>query len=171
MLLDFEPDAVITDNIWGYLWSKTGYGVILKASALTNDTIADFIATPANRALIKSLVLEMMRVAAAEGVVPLGFNGFDPEAFTTGDVDGIDRSFNAMVDFNRSSAKSRSGIWRDLAVRHRPTDAGAQLGPVLAAAARHGVATPITDRLIAMIAAVERGEATIGDNLLARLMP
>jgi 2-dehydropantoate 2-reductase len=170
LLLDFEANAAITDNIWGYLWGKTGYGIILKASALTNDTIADFIAAPANRTLIKSLVLEMMNVAAAEGVVPLGFNGFDPEAFATGDAAGLDRSCNAMVDFNRRSAKSRSGIWRDLAVRHRQTDAGAQLAPVVAAAARHGIATPITDRLIATIAAVERGEATIGDNLVAQLI-
>ena len=169
MLRDFEPDAVMTGNIWGYLWGKTGYGAILKASALTNDTIADFIAAPANRALLKALVREMMDTAAAEGVVPLGFNGFDPVAFSVGDDAGIDASIAAMADFNRGSAKARSGIWRDLAVRKRATDAGAQLAPVVAAARRHGVATPIADRLIATIAAVERGVAVIGEGLLARL--
>ena len=35
LLLDFEPGAVISDNIWGYLWGKPSYGAILKASALT----------------------------------------------------------------------------------------------------------------------------------------
>jgi 2-dehydropantoate 2-reductase len=170
LLRDFEPDAVLTETIWGYLWGKTGYGAILKASALTNDTIADFIAAPANRALIKALVREMMDTAAAEGVTPLGFNGFDPAAFATGDDASIDRSLAAMADFNRGSAKARSGIWRDLAVRRRQTDAGAQLAPVVAAAARHGIATPIASRLIATIAAVERGEAVIGDRLLDRLV-
>ena len=38
-----EPDAVLSDNIFGYLWGKAGYGAILKSSALTNDSIADFI--------------------------------------------------------------------------------------------------------------------------------
>lgn len=171
LLRDFEPDAVLTDNIWGYLWGKTGYGAILKASALTNDSIADFIAAPEHRALIKALVREMMDTAAAEGVTPLGFNGFDPVAFATGDDAGIDRSLAAMAAFNRGSAKARSGIWRDLAVRKRQTDAGAQLAPVVQAAARHGIATPIASRLIETIAAVERGEATIGDGLLARLAP
>lgn len=170
LLRDFEPDAVLTETIWGYLWGKTGYGAILKASALTNDTIADFIAAPANRPLLTALVREMMDTAAAEGVTPLGFNGFDPAAFATGDNAGIDRSLAAMADFNRRSAKARSGIWRDLAVRRRPTDAGAQLAPVVAAAARHGIATPIAARLIATIAAVERGEAVIGDGLLDRLL-
>ncbi len=169
LLQNFEPDAVITSNIWGYLWGKTGYGAILKVSALTNDTIADFIAAPAHRPLIKALVREMMDTAAAERVIPLGFNGFDPQAFATGDDAAIDRSLAAMAEFNRGSAKSRSGIWRDLAVRKRATDAGAQLAPVVAAAARHGIATPIAHLLISTIAAVEQGKAVIGENLLEPL--
>jgi 2-dehydropantoate 2-reductase len=164
---DFEPDAVITDNIWGYLWGKTGYGAILKASALTNETIADFIESPAQRGLILQLVGEMMAVARAEGVTPLGFNGFDPQAFITGDKAAIERSMAAMVAFNRASAKARSGIWRDLAVRKRPTDAGAQLAPVLARARAHGIATPAADGVVAAIAAVERGERVIGEGVVA----
>ena len=169
LLQNFEPDAVITDNIWGYLWGKTGYGAILKASALTNDTIADFIANPANRPLLTALVREMMDTAAAEGVTPLGFNGFDPQAFATNNTPAINTSIAAMAAFNRTSAKSRSGIWRDLAIRKRPTDAGAQLAPVITAATRHGVPTPIAQRLVETIAAVERGELVIGENLLEKL--
>jgi len=166
LLRDFEPDAVITDNIWGYLWGKTGYGAILKASALTNDTIAEFIEKPANRHLILQLVGEMMAVARAEGVTPLGFNGFDPQAFIAGDPAAIDVSIAAMVAFNRASSKARSGIWRDLAVRRRPTDAGAQLSPVLARARAHGIVTPAADAVVAAIATVERGEREIGEGLV-----
>jgi 2-dehydropantoate 2-reductase len=169
LMRDFEPDAMITENIWGYLWGKTGYGAILKLSALTNDTITDFIAAPAHRTLIKALVRETMDTADAEGVTPLGFNGFDPAAFAVGDDAAIDRSIAAMADFNQGSAKARSGIWRDLAVRRRPTDAGAQLAPALTAAARHGIATPLTTRLVATIAAVERGDAVIGQGLITRV--
>ena len=166
LLRDFEPGAVISDNIWGYLWGKVGYGAILKASALTNDTIADFIDSPAQRRLILQLVGEMMAVARAEGVAPLGFNGFDPEAFIAGDAAAIERSIAAMVTFNRASSKTRSGIWRDLAIRRRPTDAGAQLAPVLARARAHGIATPAADGLVAAISAVECGERMIGDGLV-----
>lgn len=166
LLQAFEPDAVISDNIWGYLWGKTGYGAILKASALTNETIADFIDSLAHRSVILQLVDEMMTVAQTERVVPLGFNGFDPQAFIAGNQASIESSIAAMVRFNRSSAKARSGIWRDLAVRRRPTDAGAQLAPVLARARAHGIATPAADALVAAITAVELGERAIGEGLV-----
>ncbi len=169
LLSDFEPDAVITGNIWGYLFGKEGYGAVLKASALTNDTIADFFADPENHALIVGLVGEVLSVARAEGVTPLGFDGYDPAAFLAGEDNAIDRSIAAMVAFNRRSGKQRSGIWRDLAVRRRPSDAGAQLAPVIAAGKRHGLAMPRTELLVALIAAVERGEAAVGEGLIERL--
>lgn len=165
----FEPEAVLSDNIFGYLWGKIGYGAILKASALTNDSIADFIAAPTRRATIVALVRELLAVAAAEGMTPLGFNGFDPAAFLRGDASAIDASMAAMVAFNRASPKSHSGIWRDLAVRKRQTDVAAQLAPAREAARRHGIATPITDRLVALISAVERGERAMGSALADEL--
>ena len=60
MLREFEPDAVLTDNIFGYLWGKAAYGGILKSSALTNDSIADFIADPARRPLILGIIREIL---------------------------------------------------------------------------------------------------------------
>jgi 2-dehydropantoate 2-reductase len=158
----FEPDAVLSDNIFGYLWGKAGYGSILKASALDNDSIADFIAAPGRRALIVALVREILAVAAAEKVRVLGFNGFDPEGFARGDAAAIEESMQRMEVFNRGSAKSHSGIWRDLAVRKRQTDVAAQLAPVRAAARRHGLPTPIADRLVALIGEVEAGRRAIG---------
>ena len=46
LLQIFEPDAVVTDNIWGYLWGKMGYGAMLFASALTDSSIAEVLASP-----------------------------------------------------------------------------------------------------------------------------
>ena len=37
---------MLTDNIWGYLWSKLAYGALLFATALTNESIADCLAAP-----------------------------------------------------------------------------------------------------------------------------
>lgn len=169
LLRDFDPDAVLSEDIFAYLWGKAGYGGILKSSALTDDTIADFIGDPARRGLIRGIVREIFSVARAEGVTPRGFDGFDPSGFLTGDDAAIEQSIAAMVAFNRASSKARSGIWRDLAVRKRPTDAGAQLAPVLAAGRRHGIAMPITARLVALIGAIERGEREIGAALTDEL--
>ncbi len=47
LFLEFDEDAVVTDNIWGFLWAKLAYGAMLFATALTNDSIADALADPA----------------------------------------------------------------------------------------------------------------------------
>ncbi|MBR0644473.1 ketopantoate reductase family protein [Plastoroseomonas hellenica] len=165
----FEPDAVLSDNIFGYLWGKAGYGGILKSSALTNDTIAEFIADPRRRPMIVALVQEILSIAAAESVSPLGFNGFDPAAFMRNDRPAMDASLAALVSYNSGTGKPRSGIWRDLAVRKRQTDVTAQLAPVQAAARRHGIRTPYVDRLVALIQAVEEGRREIGAALADEL--
>ena len=97
-------------------------------------------------------------MAVAHNVAPQGFNGFDPLAFMpdTPREDSL-RSLDEMVAFNRKSAKTHSGIWRDLAVRKRRTEVDAQLGPIVAIGAQLGVATPLTARLIDLIHAIEEG--------------
>ena len=41
LLQIFEPDAALTDNIWGFLWGKLAYGAMLFATALNTDSMAD----------------------------------------------------------------------------------------------------------------------------------
>jgi 2-dehydropantoate 2-reductase len=159
ILLDFEPDAIATDNIWGYLWGKLAYGALLFATALTNDSIADALALPHGFALYRALGGEILRVAAAEHVRPEGFNGFDPAAFRDGAYPAAaQRSIDEMVAHNRRSAKSHSGIWRDLAIRKRKTEVDAQLAVVGEIAATHGLRTPIVDRLVRLIHEIEDGQ-------------
>jgi len=50
-----EPRAIVTPNIWGYLWGKEAYGAMLFATALTNESIADALALPAYRPLYIAL--------------------------------------------------------------------------------------------------------------------
>ena len=50
LLLQFDDRAVLTANIWGYLWGKLGYGAMLFATALTDDSIADCLASAASPA-------------------------------------------------------------------------------------------------------------------------
>ena len=99
---DFESDARASANIWGYLWGKLGYGALLFATALADDSIADALAQPAHRTLYRALGEEVMRVAHAGGIAPQGFNGFDPAGFVPGaDAAVTERSISAMVAHNR----------------------------------------------------------------------
>jgi 2-dehydropantoate 2-reductase len=157
--LDFEPNAIITDNIWGYLWGKLAYGAQLFATALTNESIADSLADPRYADLYIDLATEVLAVATAQSIQPEAFNGFDPGAFMPGTDRAVSlQSLDDMVAFNRKSAKTHSGIWRDLAVRKRRTEADAQLGPIVVAGERVGVPTPLTALLIRQIHEIEEGE-------------
>lgn len=159
LLRDFDERAVLTANIWGYLWAKLAYGAMLFATALTDASIADCLASPRHRALFIALPREVLRVAAAARVKPEPFDGFDPRAFEPGAPEtAAIQSLDALVAFNRRSAKSHSGVWRDLAVRKRRTEAEHQLGPIVAVAAEHGLSAPITARTIALIRDIEDGK-------------
>ncbi len=155
----FEPNAILTDNIFGYLWGKLAYAALLFATALTDASIADVLAAEAYRPVLIDLAREVVAVAEARDVSLEGFDGFDPGAFASAaPVARAERSLDDLVAFNRRSAKTHSGIWRDLAVRKRATEVDAQLGPVVDLGRETGVATPLTERLIAQIHELERGK-------------
>jgi 2-dehydropantoate 2-reductase len=159
--LDFDDRAIVTSNIWGYLWGKEAYGAMLFATALTNESIADALANVKYRDVYIGLAREILAVARARGVTPEAFNGFDPAAYlASAGSDAAIRSLADLVAFNRRSAKTHSGIWRDLAVRKRPTEVDAQLGIVVALGRDAGVATPLTERLVELIHDVESGART-----------
>lgn len=155
---DFDERAVATANIWGFLWGKEAYGAMLFATALTNDSIADALAMPRYRAIYVALAREMLAVAAARGVTPEPFDGFDPLAYLPSAPAGsAERSLDALVAHNRKSAKTHSGIWRDLAVRKRRTEVEAQLGVAVRLGAEAGIAAPVTSRLVELIHEIEDG--------------
>ncbi|HEY3765155.1 MAG TPA: amidase family protein [Gaiellales bacterium] len=110
-------DARQTANIHGFLWSKEAYGAMLFATAVSDLSIADALAEPRFRPLYLALAREVL---AAAPCVPEPFDGFDPA-----DLEG---SIDRLVEFNRGSAKTHSGIYRDLAVRHRKTEVDSMLG-------------------------------------------
>jgi 2-dehydropantoate 2-reductase len=170
LLQTFEPRAVLTSNIFGYLWAKLVYGGLLIAIAVTNDGIADALANAAHRRVLTDVGREVGAVARAEGIVPEPFDGFDPAAFAPGAPQALtDRSFDAMVAHNRKSAKTHSGIWRDLAVRQRKTEVAALLTPVVEAGRRRGIPTPLVAHVIEMIAEIEAGKRALSADNLASL--
>ncbi len=171
LLRRFEPDAVLTDNIWGYLWGKLAYGAMLFATALTNDSMADNFADPARYPVFNQLGREVMQVAAARGVKPVGFNGFDPEAFAPDAPEQRSRaSIAALAEFNRHTAKTHSGIWRDLAVRKRTTEVDPQIGIIASLGSQAGVDTPAIRALVALIHDVETGRRPLSFDTMKALI-
>ena len=158
LLQIFEPDAVLTDDIWGYLWGKMGYGAMLFATALTSDSMTANFADLERGPALMGLAREVMRTAVAEGVTPKPFNGFEPKAFMPDAADASAlKSLADLADFNSRTAKTHTGIYRDLAVRKRKTEVDQQLGVIVEIAAGHGIDTPLLRRLIELIHDIEEG--------------
>ncbi len=110
-LLADLPAAKETANILGFLWAKEAYGAMLFATAVSDLSIADALADPRYRIVFTQLAREVL---AAAPVPVEAFDGFD--------ADDLDGSVERLVEFNRRSAKTHSGIYRDLMVRKRPTE-------------------------------------------------
>jgi len=168
----FEPQAVLTDNIWGYLWGKLAYGAMLFATALTTDSMTANFADPRRVPAFVALGREVMAVARAKGVKPVGFNGFDPECFAPeASLDLARQSIAALAEFNRHTAKTHSGIYRDLAVRKRKTEVDPQIGIIAEVARELGVPTPVLSRLVALIHDIEEGRRPMAFETFAELLP
>ncbi|WP_298211017.1 amidase family protein [Ferrimicrobium sp.] len=139
-LVEALPYAKSTDNILGYLWGKEAYGAMLWAGAVSDLSIAQSLSDPRYRDLMIAIAREVLDQAP---VKPESFDGFEPT-----DLKG---SLARLADFNAKSAKSHSGIYRDLMVRHRPTEVTELL---------RDLKGPLTTHVGRIIQAIERGERT-----------
>jgi 2-dehydropantoate 2-reductase len=139
-LAEALPYAEPTDNIMGFLWGKEAYGAMLYAGAVSDLSIADSLEDPRWRPLMLAIAQEVLAQAP---VLPEGFDGFDPA-----DLEG---SLARLVTFNRETAKSHSGIYRDLMVRRRKTEIDDLL---------RDLQGPLTTFAGELIRAIERGERT-----------
>ena len=139
-LADALPYAVATDNIMGYLWGKEAYGAMLYGGATSDLSIADSLEDPRYRTLMLAIAREVL---AQSPVTPMGFDGFEP--------DDLEGSLDRLVTFNRASAKSHSGIYRDLMVRKRKTEVDDLV---------RDLKGPLTTYIGELIHAIEDGQRT-----------
>lgn len=162
LLQVFDTDTQAVADVWGYKWSKLAYGSLLFATALANETMSELLADPQHQPLLATLAREVTTIALGSGVTPVGFDGFDPAAFS-GEA-GAPQAAVAlanMADHYRRSSKQRSGVWRDLAVRKRKTEVDTQIAEIVRVAEAQGLQAPVTQILIRLIQEVEQGCRTI----------
>jgi 2-dehydropantoate 2-reductase len=131
---------------------------MLFATALTAGSMTENFGDPLRTIVFDTLGREVMAVAAARGVTPVGFGGYDPCAFLPGKP-ALERMrvIDWLTAFTAQSAKTHSGIYRDLAVRKRRTEVDPQIGIIAKLGREAGVATPAIDRLVTLIHNIEDG--------------
>ena len=151
----------ISDNVFGYLWGKLGYADILTATALTNETMADVIDNTKYRVMLMDLASEVLEVAVRKHVRLIPFDDWDPaDAYprTNRNLDKMNRQLDIHVQRLRSYTKVHSGIWRDIAVRHRKTEMRAQLMPVVRMGGEFGLGLPLTRLNLDLLDEIQEGK-------------
>jgi len=164
-LLAHAVGAHVTDNIFGYLWAKQIDCSLLFAQAVTDETFADVWGDKRYQPALIALVGEGVGVARAAGVKLHSFDVFDPLKLrpqTPAEVEEARAVLDRFAEFSRPRVKVRSGPWRDLAVRKRPTEVDHMIGWVIGEGRRLGVAMPLNERLVQQVKEIEAGHRTRG---------
>jgi 2-dehydropantoate 2-reductase len=146
--------TVVTDNIWGYLWSKLVYASVLFGTALVDAPVHEIVRRPDCGEALFRLGQEALRVPDAKGVRLERLEDFWPEEYRGDDwrpaMERVAVHFEGQI-------KVRTGVWRDLAVRHRRTEVDCQAGELVRQGAEVGAELPLNRRLIELIHEVEEG--------------
>ena len=160
-VLSAVEQTPVTDNIWGYKWAKLIYGALLFGTAVVDAHVYEVVErSPGVQRALVGIVGEGMAVADKAGVRIEPFDEFDPawyRAAVAGDASARERAMSAIAAHYRAHTKTKTGIWRDLAVRKRKTEVDGQLGMLVAKGETFGIDMPLTRRLIELIRDLEDG--------------
>lgn len=156
--------AHATADIFACIWSKMALGSLYFATAVVDADVLEILDRTEYREVLVDVCAETIAVAEAQGVHPVAFAGFDPNALRFGDRDpaAVESSIDGVRGFFDNPHQARTGIWLDLAVRKRRTEADAHLGALLAEAGRVGVGVPGNAALYSMVKQLEAGRRTFG---------
>lgn len=148
-----------TDNILGCLWSKMAMASVFFATALVDADVLDILARPEYQELFADLTAETVAAAEANHVELIELHGFDPRSLRPAvrTPAAVERAL-ASVAGSFNTLQQRTGIWIDLAVRKRRTEADPQLGRLVAEGRKAGVAMPLNAAVHQLINELESGK-------------
>lgn len=161
-------DPIVSANVAGFLWAKLAFGAMLTTTSFLDEEMASVVSR--FRPQMLELAREVYAVSDAEGIQLESFDAFSPDDYrATAASATIDSAFDELSAWLAGQTKTRSGIWRDINVRKRPTEVPSQYEPVIALAASHGIETPRLQSMVDTIRDLERGKALMGDALMDRI--
>ncbi|HEX6506269.1 MAG TPA: 2-dehydropantoate 2-reductase [Chloroflexota bacterium] len=144
----------VTHNIWGYLWSKLAWASVLFGTAMVDAPSREIFQRDEAAETLFRLGQESIRVPLTRGIHLEALGDYKPGDYRQDDFRVIQ---SRSSERPRSSVKNHTGIWRDLAVRHRPTEVDCQVGALVRHGHEIGLKLPMNERLIEMVHEIERG--------------
>lgn len=158
-LLAHFCETIVTDNIWGYLWSKLSYATVLFGTALVDAPVADIVRRPDWGEALFAVGKEAMSVPRARGIHLERLVDCSPEEYAQNDwrpaMERTARHFEGQI-------KVHTGIWRDIVVRQRPTEVDCQVGVLVREGRVSGLQLPMNERLVELVHEVEQGRRSLG---------
>ncbi len=168
-LLSSVCQAFITNNIYGYLWSKLAWLCQATIGAMVDATKYEIITNEKYKDLLVEAVLECVNVAKAEGIRLESYTKFDIRPFLQGSTKSKKVMYQALCDSamkDLGNLKTKTGILRDLAVRKRKTEIPWLSGYVVERGKALGIPTPINELATKIISELEESIRPLGwDNL------
>ena len=158
--LSSQQKVDITDNIFGYLWSKMALGAVYFGTAVVDAPVLEIYADPKAREVLETLAGETVGVADAVGIRTENCDGFDPKVFRVGqpaDRTVRDASWEAQRVYWKSHDNTHTGVWRDLKIHRRKTEVEWQVGAVIRVAESAGIDVPRLRRLKSVVEDIENG--------------
>lgn len=168
-LLEKVAPTKSTDNLFGWLWTKQTYLCLLNMTTLVGRTLNELFALPGGRELATRAMRECAMVARAEGVRLEAFDFLDPNALIGDGSAEHARTEQDLAVIGQRFGNAMGDTYRDIAIRKVPSEVPFLSGEVVRRGKRLGVSTPVLEKLVEMIAAIERGEIAMSPDNLHKL--
>lgn len=172
-LLAMVSTAKLTSNIIGRIWTKQCYISQIVMTAMDDVSMSAALADDRNKLLAVAIARETIAVADAAGVELESDDYFQPDLIRQRTPGARQQQVDILAALGRkfepkkaaeaatpgyTMVKKGSGMWWDIVYRRRPSEAPGLTGAVLERGRQLGVPTPISEAMLDMIYAIERGE-------------
>ncbi len=164
-LLSRAVPTHLTDNVWGYIWTKQIYSCLLVATALVDAPSSEMLRPEWAKRIFVAIMGEAAEAALAEGIHLETYDGLDPKRMLVRAGQELSKAFEMLPS---GSAKGNSGIWRDIKIRHRETETEFLTGEVARIGRKHGLPMTLNSQVTQMVKEIENGKRPMSwDNLRA----
>ena len=159
----FQP-VEVSENVMRQLWSKQVNISAMFATGITHLLIPGGLEFEPSQEAIACLALEAMQVPKKMGVELVDFDDFRPGLYREG---RYREAMQVTADHYRPMVKNYTGLYRDLAVRKRPSEIDGTVGTTVEMGEKQGLSLPLSRRLVEMVHEIEAGKREIcTENLL-----
>jgi len=157
-------NAEVSPNILGYLWSKQINIALLFTTGITPLTMSDCLDDRQFEPIFAAIAAEGIQLADDYGVALERLDDFVPEAYRAG---RIREALTTTAEHYRPMLKQHSGLYRDLAVRMRQSEADGTIGSAIRLGEACGRRMDAHRIVFAKIVEIEHGSRAIStDNLI-----